>query len=101
MFISDEIRSPPGSHFWSAAGCGTGSVAVTLVMVPLFSRESVAAGPSQVLEFLSLFRMEFKVATCVSTVLITEAMDFVPGPTTSWISDIMLTESRFLLITYD
>jgi hypothetical protein len=49
----------------------------------------LAAGPSQAFEFLALFKMEFKVETCVSTVLATEAWDCAPGATTSWISDMM------------
>jgi hypothetical protein len=52
-----KIRPPPGSQFWSAwlaSGCGTGSLADTLIRAPLLSRESVAAGPSQVFGFLAV-----------------------------------------------
>jgi hypothetical protein len=87
-----KMRSPPGSQFWLAwlaSGYDTGSLADTLVRVPLLSRESVAAGPSHVLEFMALLRIELKLGARAFIVLVREAWDFIPGATASCISDIM------------
>jgi hypothetical protein len=72
-----------------ASGCGTGSHADILVRVPLLSRDSVAAGPSHVLEVIALLRIEFKLGERAFIVLAREAWDFISGATASWISDMM------------